>query len=229
MSKPFTAGDLKDGRFSVTHAWRPEKLWDIHTPENMLDVQVSLVEAGSEKRGEAGNSRTVSGKLLDVAYPVRFGFREFWIDGRDFYLNGTRIHLSAVPLDNAQLGARAASYEGARETMKRLQSFGINFVYTHNYGCQPGTHVSFTEVLRAADDVGMLVALSQPHFGHYDWKQPDADTSNGYARHAAFYVQAAQNHPSVVAYAMSHNAKGYGEDMNPDMIDGAGETRNDSW
>ena len=45
-----------------------------------------------------------SGKALDCYYAVRFGFREFWIDGKDFYLNGSRIFLSAVPLDNAQLG-----------------------------------------------------------------------------------------------------------------------------
>ena len=29
------------------------------------------------------------GQVLDTACDVRFGFREFWIDGRDFYLNGT--------------------------------------------------------------------------------------------------------------------------------------------
>jgi hypothetical protein len=28
----------------------------------------------------------------------------------------------------------------------------------------------------------------------------------------------AANHPSVVFYSMSHNATGYNEDMNPDMI-----------
>src|SRR5262249_18612442 len=39
-----------------------------------------------------------------------------------------------------------------------------------------------------------------------------------YARHAESYVRAAQNHPSVVAYSMSHNATGYGEDMNPDLM-----------
>ena len=95
---------------------------------------------------------------------MRFGFREFWINGRDFYLNGSRIFLSVVPLDNAQIGAAAATYEAAKETMLRLKSFGINFVYGHNYGCEPGAHLSFAEILRAADDVGMLVALSQPHF-----------------------------------------------------------------
>jgi hypothetical protein len=214
-SKPFKAGDLKAGRVTVSEKWKPEKLWDIHTPTNMLNLRVALVEAG--------------GKVLDACYPVRFGFREFWIDGRDFYLNGTRIYLSAVPLDNAQLGARTATYEGARETMQRLQSFGINYVYTHNYGCEPGSHVSFADILRAADDVGMLVAFSQPHFAHYDWQASGADRTNGYAHHAAFYVRAAQDHPSVVAYAMSHNATGYDEDMNPDLIDGIHDPRKEPW
>jgi beta-galactosidase len=215
--KEFRGSDLKNGRISFTELWKSEKLWDIHTPKNALDVRISL---------EDGKTR---GKVLDTFYPVRFGFREFWIVGRDFYLNGTRIQLSAVPLDNAQISARTASYDGAIETFKRLQSFGINFVYTHNYGCEPGSHISFEEVLRAADDVGMLVAFSQPHFGHYDWKAANADDVNGYARHAEFYVRAAQNHPSVVAYSMSHNATGYDEDMNPDMIDGLKEYREGTW
>jgi hypothetical protein len=214
-SKPFKAVDLKGGRLAVTEKWRPEKLWDIHTPHNQLTAHVTLTEE--------------SGKTVDECYPVRFGFRELWIDGRDFYLNGTRLFLSTVPLDNAQLGARTATYEAARDTMKRLRSFGINFVYTHNYGCQPGSHVGFTDILRAADDEGMLVSFSQPHFGHYDWKAADADTTNGYARHAEFYVRVAQNHPSVVAYGMSHNATGYDEDMNPDRIDGLRDPRTDNW
>jgi len=213
-SKTFKAGDLKDGRIAFTENFKPGKLWDIHTPQNMYNLNLSLLEAG--------------GKVLDAGETARFGFRELRIDGRDFFLNGTRIFLSCVPLDNAQLSAAMANYEAARESMERLKSFGINFVYTHNYGCQPGSHLSFAEILRAADDVGMLVALSQPHFSHYDWETPDADEANGYARHAEFYVRVAQNHPSIVFYSMSHNATGYSEDMNPDMIDGIQNPR-DSW
>ena len=41
----------------------------------------------------------------------------------------------------------------------------------------------------------------------------------------SYYVAPAQNHPAVVAYSMSHNACGYGEDMNPDMIDGLHDPR----
>jgi len=213
---PFRARDLKEARVTVVEKWKPEKLWDINTPQNMLAARVSLVDGG------------VASKVLDVSAPIRFGFREFWIDGRDFYLNGTRIFISALPIDNASIGARTATYASARETMERMQSFGINFVYAHNYDCEPGSHVSYEEILKAADDVGMLVSFTQPHFSGYEWKDADADRNNGYARHAAFYVHVAQNHPSVVAYSMSHNATGYDEDMNPDLIDGAHDPR-DTW
>ena len=213
-SRAFQASDLKEGRITSAEKWMPEELWDIHTPQNQLELEVSLLDAG--------------GRMLDIGWPVRFGFRELWIEGRDFYLNGTRIFLSALPLDNAQISAGLATYDAACESLKRLQSFGINFVYTHNYGCEPGSHLGFTEILRAADDVGMLVSFSQPHFSHYEWQAAAADRSNGYARHAAFYVRAAQNHPSVVMYSMSHNGTGYSEDMNPDMIDGIHDAR-DQW
>lgn len=208
----FSKEDLKDGQISFIGNWLPERLWDIHTPENMFDLSVSLL----------GKNDLV----LDTAFPSRFGFREFWIDGRDFYLNGTRIFLSAVPLDNALVGAGWANYEAAKESMRRLMSFGINFVYTHNYGCEPGTHLSYSEVLKAADDTGMIISLSQPHFGQYDWDVQNADQKNGYAHHAKFYTRVAGNHPSVIFYSMNHNACGYNDDMNPDMIDGL--TRPDS-
>ncbi len=213
-SQSFAGKELENGRFRFSADWKPDRLWDLHRPQNTYLMKLSLVDA--------------MGEVLDSAFDVRFGFREFWIDGRDFFLNGSRIFLSAVPLDNAQIGAAHAGYEGARESLERLKSFGINFVYTHNYGCEPGSHLSFAEILRAADDVGMLVAFSQPHFSHYDWRAPEADRSNGYARHAESYVRMAQNHPSVVFYAMSHNATGYDEDMNPDLIDGLHDPR-ETW
>lgn len=213
-SKLFGAADLDGGQFAFSENWKPEQLWDLDTPENLYDFQLSLLDAG--------------GKVLDASGPERFGFRELWIDGRDFYLNGTRLYLSSVPVHNAAIGAAWANYAAARETFERLKGIGINFVYTSNYDCEPGSHLSFDEILRAADDAGMLVALTQPHFSAYDWKAPDADQNNGYARDAAFYARVAGNHPSVVFYSTSHNATGYDGDMDPDMIDGIHDLR-DTW
>ena len=210
----FTGHDLEDSSYTFTASWLADKLWDIHTPGNMYDLTISLL--GKDN------------KPLDIAFERQFGYREFWIEGRDFYLNGSRIFLSAVPLDNALVGAALANYQAAKDSMQRLMSFGINFVYTHNYGCEPGTHISYHEILRAADDVGMLISLSQPHFGQYDWTDPGADQNNAYAHHARFYTKVAGIHPSVIFYAMSHNACGYSDDMNPDMIDGLNRT-DSSW
>jgi len=69
-SKPFTRGDLKDGRVTFAEKWQPQKLWDLHTPQNVYQVSLSLLD--------------VKGKALDTAHAQRFGFREFWIDGRAF-------------------------------------------------------------------------------------------------------------------------------------------------
>ena len=205
-SKPFIAADVKDGRFSFTGDWKPDKLWDTNTPQNTYDAAVSLVDS--------------AGHTLDAFRPVRFGFREFWIEGRDYYLNGTRFHSFIIPIENAQMGAAHDTYEACRETMLRDKSFGVNTVYTHNYGCEPGVHLSFNEFLRAADDMGMLVALSQPHYKQYNWKKSDAEQTNNYARHAAFYTRMAGNHPAVVMYSMNHNDLGYSGGIDPDLADG---------
>ncbi len=214
IAPDFKGADVENGRAAFVAHFKPDRLWDIHQPANMFSVSLLLLDA--------------SGQILDASAPVQTGFREFWIDGRDFYFNGTRIFLSSVPLDNAQVSAAAAGYAAARESMERLKSFGINMVYTHNYGCEPGSHLSFSEILRAADDAGMLVSFSQPHFKQYDWKEPGADQHNGYERHAEFYVRMARNHPSVVFYSTSHNGTGYSEDMNPDLIDGVQDARDPS-
>jgi len=199
-SKPFKGADLVNGRMAVTEAWHPEKLWDIITPQNQYDVTLSLLAA--------------DGKVLDQALAERFGFREFWIKGRDFYLNGTRIFLSFTR------GQPGWGYEETRQELERERAVGINFVAAGGFGCLPGDHLSFKDVLRATDDFGMLLALTQPHFSQYDWTTPDADQTNGYAQHAEFYTRVAGNHPSVVFYATSHNAAGYMGAMDPDQIDG---------
>ncbi len=46
----------------------------------------------------------VTGAGLDDQYDQEFGFREFWIEGRQFYLNGTVIHLRQPCFNNGPLG-----------------------------------------------------------------------------------------------------------------------------
>ena len=193
----------------------PRDLWDTHTPQNIHSLEVQLVD-GAERP-------------LDTHWTVRFGFREFWIEGRDFILNGTRIFLSAGAARQRPGGRRAgALLRPPARAWSVCKSFGINFVYTHNYGCEPGSHLGFAEILRAADDVGMLVAFPSRTSATTTGTAPDADQTNGYARMPSSTRGPPRIIPSVVMYAMSHNATGYNEDMNPDMIDGIQAAR-DTW
>ena len=211
-STVFRGDDLVNGRYTFSADWHPDRLWDLHTPGNMYDVQLTLVDSQDW--------------TLDVFRPTRFGFRELWIDGRDFYLNDSRIYLSSVPVDSPLLGAAAGNYEAVCESFRRLKDIGINYVYTHNYGSNPGSHLSFQETLRAGDDVGMLIGLTQPHAGNYNWDDPEE--VRNYQRHADFYVRVAQNHPSVVFYVTSHNSTTSPGDMDPDLM-GIVEVTRDNW
>jgi len=203
-SSPFTASDLKNGRMTFQKSWDTPKLWDTDTPQNMYCLTVELAEGDMK---------------LDAYYPVRFGFREFWIEGRDFILNGSPVHLRALPLNSAMRGNVAArtTYEGACKTFSRMKWLGFNTVYGHNYGCAPGSHISYAEVLRAADDTGMLFCFPLPHMNHYDWKERNEKT-NGYERHLEWYVRRAQNHPSVIMYAQNHNLLFVRDIHNPERL-----------
>lgn len=205
-SQPFRAAGVQNGRITFSNPWKPDKLWDTNTPQNQYDLSLKLLDT--------------SGKVLDEFRSVRFGFREFWVDGRDFRLNGTRFFCFAAPLDVGEVSAYSASYEGACKMISRFKGAGINIAYTHNYSSIPGAHVSFEEIMRATDDMGMLVSFSQPEFPGYKWGMPDAENTNGYAEDAEIHVRQVQNHPSVVMYTTSHNSTGYAQDQDPDRIDG---------
>ncbi|MCK4283123.1 MAG: hypothetical protein KAX44_02310, partial [Candidatus Brocadiae bacterium] len=202
-SDPFTSDRLRNGRYAFSTEWRTPNLWDLDTPQNQYDAAVELVEGG---------------EVVDAYHPVRFGFREFWIEGRDFYLNGSRVHLMATPLNSAQNDTATASYQGARETFRRLKWMGYNAAYTHNYSCRPGSHIAFEGILRAADDEGVLLSFSLPHMRDYDWQGEEPEKRSGYERHLEWYVRCAQNHPSVVMYSQNHNWLAYQDDENPERM-----------
>ena len=202
-SEPFSVGDLQNRRLEFSKEWRPPKLWDTDTPGNQYEATLELREAGS---------------TCDVYHGVRFGFREFWIEGRDFILNGSRVHLRTAPLNSAQINTATASYEGACETIRRLKWWGYDAVYTHNYDCRPGSHIAFEEILRAADDVGMILSFALPHVSDYDWDGDSPEKRNGYERHVEWYVSCAQNHPSVVMYSQNHNSTHHQDDENPQRM-----------
>ncbi|NRA37431.1 MAG: hypothetical protein HRU15_04780 [Planctomycetes bacterium] len=211
-SKKFVLSDIKNNRHRVSHNWIPERLWDLHTPQNLLTLETEL---------------RVKKRIIDRPISETFGFREFKTKGKDFYLNGSRIFISAKPIDSNLVSTYHASYAGALKTIEAYKGMKANFVYSHNYDSLPGTHFSHRGMVKAADDAGMLIALSLPHPKHYDLK--NSAELKSYKNHTTCYLRSVQNNPSVVSFAMSHNSLGYGADQDPDFLHGNGASKRGSW
>lgn len=192
-------------RLSLPGDWEDPVLWEPDRP-HLYEAAVALEDAG--------------GRVLDEALPVRFGFREFWIDGRRFLLNGTPIHFRALVARNLAAGARDASAEGCRRTMQRLRDYGFNFFIGANYDCLPGSIGYMEALLDEADAAGMPCSFTLPHVKEFGWALERPEQADRYRALASWFVRAAQNHPSVVLYTMNHNATGYRGDQNPMRIDG---------
>ncbi len=203
-SDPFSQADLADGRLTFGSRWADPPLWEIDDPK-LCTLRLALLDRG--------------GGVLDEALPVEFGFRDFRIKGRDLYMNGKRIHLRALDLNNAQT-ADAGSLGGAANTYRRMKKYGFNFFIMGNYHFQVGEVGYFQDMLRAADREGMLLAFSLPHCSQFGWRLDEPEVREGYRDLAGWIVGQVRHHPSVVLYTMNHNATGYQGDQDPALLDG---------
>ena len=198
--------DASQGAVELNGVWKDAKHWDLHTPQNLYTAIVAL--------------RDQRGRVLDESLPVRFGFREFWIEGRDFYLNGSRIHLRPLHTTNISAAADQASLDGCRNTCRRLKEFGFNSLITSNYSFGPGEVGYMDATFTAADETGVLTTFSLPHIKDFNMKLDDPQQKQRYQALCEWLIRRAQNHPSVVMYAMNHNTTGYKGDQNPLWMDG---------
>ncbi len=207
--KRVTEGNVKpdsQGVLRMTSEWKDVLLWDTHTPQNMYVCELSLY--GSD------------GKLIDAALPFKFGFRDFVINGKDLMLNGVRIHLRALHNETMNRHAANACKEAALALCRQNIQNGYNYMIAGNYNFSPG-YVSYMDaLLDACDETGMLFSFSLPHIRDFDFKLDDPKVAKRYRELTKWVIRRARNHPSVVTYAMNHNATGYSGDMNPMRMDG---------
>jgi hypothetical protein len=204
----FASGPLTvaAGRVGFRAPWAEAPQWDTDRPGVLLTAAVTLLDE--------------AGVALDRAEPVRFGFREIRIAGRDLLLNGTPIHLRALHNSSSNGAADQASREGAREMLRRMRQYGFNFLIQGNYDVAPGEVGYLDGLLEACDEAGMLLSVSLPHAKDYGWKLDEPAQAARYRALCEWIIRRVQNHPSVIMYAMNHNATGYYGDQNPLKMDG---------
>lgn len=186
--------------------WTDPKLWDTDTPQNTYRAVVTLKDA----RGNA----------VDTLYPQEFGFREFEIDGRDFKLNGKRLHLRSAA---SQLPIRGAENQTAgqyRKNAEIMKSFGLNHLIPLNYNFSPG-ETGYQDAFYVENSRnGILTTLTLPHPASFDWKLDDPAVQAKYRMLTGYLIRRYQNVPGLILYASTHNATGYSGDQNPARIDG---------
>ena len=187
-------------------AWRDPKLWDTDATHNLYTAAVSLLDE--------------NGRLLDEFEPVSFGFREFWIEGRDFLLNGTPIRLRALHCGTVGYSADKCSLDACVEGLERMKEYGFNFFIGGNYSFAPGDVGYIDALLEAADRTGVLCSFTLPHIRDVNMKLDQPEQQERYRELARWLVRRVRNHPAVVLYAMNHNATGYYGDQNPLKMDG---------
>ncbi|HBC86087.1 MAG TPA: hypothetical protein DCZ94_03945 [Lentisphaeria bacterium] len=185
--------------------WKDALLWDTNTPQNIYTAVVSLEDA--------------SGKKIDELLPVKFGFREFRIDGKDFYLNGKLIRLRALWVNSIADFADKSDYSAGMNLCRRMKEYGFNFFITGNYDFDPGNVAYMDALFDASDESGMLSSFSLPHINNFKWLKSEAAVKN-YSELTEWLISRMKNHPSIVMYAMNHNANGYHGDQNPLKMDG---------
>lgn len=136
---------------------------------------------------------------LGDALATRFGFREFWCQGPDFYLNGSKIHLlasSGWPPHGPKTRAEIAAF------WQGLKACGCVAFRTHT---QPWPAAYYD----VADELGLLIIPEGAVWNDDDvYRVNDPAFWENYAAHLAAMVGSLKNHPSVVMWSLENEFTG---------------------
>lgn len=180
--------------------WENPRLWDVGKP-NLYTMHLQI-----------------KGNGIDDQYDQEFGFREFWIEGKKFYLNGTEIRWRPTMYDDTWPS-------GIPEVANRLidsyiwAGFNIAELWPWNHDERGKWH--FREIFaECADRKGfplMGTALNMTQFlRNNQWKSPEIKQE--WQQKMLTDLRRYRNHPSILFWATNANYFGHSDDQNPRRI-----------
>ena len=128
----------------------------------------------------------------------RFGFREIWIDGNQYRINGVRVNLRG---DNVMTShnfppSRFLTREAWPKTIDTLKSMGFNEVRFHS-------RPTINYLLDIADEKGFLIIEESALYGREYYGESDIDKliANTAQRWIPQWVTGKRNHPCIVLWS----------------------------
>ena len=201
VEKSFTAETAvtaqETQRVTVSWPWANPRLWDVEQP-NLYTLRLK-----------------VSGAGIDDECDQRFGFREFWSEGRQFYLNGTVIHLR-------QPGFSQGSFPQVGDNFSEMGTWSVD---------SRGDASDAGPELDRADHIGYLAAVFVLDARKYMVDSSDRmiwnqDRERAWER-AAVWMRHYHNHPSAVMWIAGRNYFMNAVNLDPRHVGRRGWGQND--
>lgn len=201
---PFNASVSALAETTVSHSWSwtDPLLWDVGQP-NLYDLHLSVQGCG-----------------IDDVYYQRFGFREFWIEGRECYLNGTPFRMRPVLAlyESARYGSVFGFVDAIDGILNSFLWAGFNITELWPNDEDEIGMCFFRDVwYERADEIGMPVMGNNLHVNNYLNNWPAV--SNTYNIRMKKHLDRYRHHPSIILWISSGNA-GFStaQDQNPLFI-----------
>jgi beta-galactosidase len=180
-------GIINSEKTNAKFKWENPKLWSLENP-NLYNFVLEISK---------------NGKIVDKTLPSIFGFKEFWIEDGDFYLNGKVLKLksdSNVPFTMYSLGSSnrmgvIGNEEYIRNIVRGWKNLGLN-----------SFHVFITEFLnpdiifRVCDEEGYYIQVYMPSFSEYYQFLEDEEIKKYIEDAIGGFVRRIRQHPSLLFY-----------------------------
>jgi hypothetical protein len=165
---------------TVSSSFKSVELWQPDHPA-LYTLQTALADGPT-------------GKLLHRK-TTRFGFRETWFEGINFYLNGIRCNLRGESPAYAEKAGLFSTRETATEMIRRYQAANCNVLRFHSMPAPP-------HVLEVCDELGMLVIDESAIYASWQMLMPEhPDWMEHCREHLTRWVRRDRNHPSVILWS----------------------------
>lgn len=135
---------------------------------------------------------------LADAISQRFGFREIWIEGHNFILNGNIIHMLGEWGHKDHFGFLRPEY--VRQWFGMLRDMNMNYIRTHTF-----PHPQW--MIDIADEMGIMVCLESGWFMSGQQAMDKPEYWDNAKEYAANIVDTYKNHPSIILWSVGNEVR----------------------